>query len=77
MGRAVHWFHTEALSLDFPHENVFFVSCVVTRCLPKFKVENVGRKHFLVATNTVLLSNQLDKFVVNFCTMRVEESAAG
>jgi len=48
----------------------------VTRDLPKLKVVNVRGNDFLVATNTVLVSDQLNKLVVDLGTIGVEESTA-
>jgi hypothetical protein len=69
----VHWFHSITLTFNLPHKDIFFVSSIMTRSLPKFQVENIRGKHFLISTNTILFTNQLNKFVVNLGAVRVEE----
>ena len=44
---------------------------------PQFQVENVGGKNLTVSSDTVLLSNQFHKLVVDYGSMRVEEGTTG
>jgi len=76
VGRAVHRFHTETLSFNLPHKNVFFVCLVVARSLPKIEIENIRRQHLIVSSYAVLLSNQRNKFVIDNGAVRVEERTA-
>ena len=76
VGRAVHRFHAETLTLNLPHEDVFLVCLVVARSLPKIQVENIWGQHLIVASDAVLLSDQRNELVVDNGAVRVEERTA-
>ena len=48
----------------------------MTRLLPEFEVENVGRNDLLIPTDSILHSHHFDQLVVNVSAWRVPESAA-
>lgn len=74
---AVHWLHTETLTLNLPHVHVLFVSLVMTRGLPQIEVKNVWSNDLLITTDFVFSSNNIDKLVVDLGAVWVEESRAG
>lgn len=76
VGRAVHRFHAETLTLNLPHEDVFLVCLVVARSLPKIQVENIRGQNLIVASDTVLLSDQRNELVVDNGAVRIEECTA-
>ena len=45
--------------------------------LPELQVENVGWKNFLVSSDSVLFSNKLNQFIVDFGAVWVEEGTTG
>jgi len=48
----------------------------VTRGLPEFEIENVWRENFSVASYSVLVSDNLNKIIVDMHTLRVHEGTA-
>jgi hypothetical protein len=73
MSRTVHRLHSESLLLDLEKEKVVLVVLVMSRSLPKFKIENVRRNDFLISSNTILVFNHVNKLVVDDSSHRVLE----
>lgn len=73
MARAIHWLHSKALTLNLPCKHIFFICGIMARSLPQIEVENVRSANFLVSSYSVLLTDNFNKFKVNFLTVWVEE----
>ena len=77
VARTVHGLHAETLTLNLPHKDVFLVCRIMAWGLPELQVKNVGWKNFLVSSDSVLFSNKLNQFVVDFGAVWVEEGTTG
>ena len=74
VGGTIHRFHTSAAAfLALEEEHIFLVVLIVPAGFPKLKVENVGSNYFVVAADTILLSDHVHKLIVDFSSVRIEE----
>ena len=76
MAWAVHGLHAESLVLNFEDKDVVLVVEVMARGLPQLEVEDVGRHDFLVASDAILLLDQVDEVVIDPGSLWIHESTA-
>lgn len=75
MARTVHWLKAVFFSFFLNEENVLLVLEVMTTFHPKFRVVNVWTNNFIVTSDFILRSHQLDQSVVNDSSVGFEQSA--
>lgn len=74
---AVHWLETEILLLNLNLEHVLRVVLPMAGSLPQIDVVHVWSNDLFVSTGPVLLTQKLEKGVVDFGTVWQEEARSG
>jgi hypothetical protein len=76
MTRAVHWLYTKTVIFDLEQEQIVLVVFIVTGCLPKLEVVNVGGNDFLVTSHSVFIPHKVDKLIINLGSLGVKETTS-
>jgi diacylglycerol kinase len=72
---AVHGLHAKTLMLNLEQIDVILVVLIVTGSLPELKVEHIGSDNLVISTDAILISDQVNEFVVDLSSVRIPESA--